>query len=408
MKGSAGIPALKLTVLNKLIEKFPKAPSMFFTNLFPAQQYESDNIKWDLEYGSAGMTPFVAPGAPSPAIGIDGVGEASAKAAYFKEKMYFDEEFLNNMKQPGTVATYATAERHLARGMQKLRQRCDRRREWMMSQMMVNGGFNYLTKGGTKLGVSYGVPETHLVTLDAARQWDDGADRNPVEDIFDAKSVLADDAGVIPSYAMLNSELLKLLILDTKLQALLSKSAFGNGDLFSNPGPVLANLLGVGELRVYDEMYEVQGWMLSSVVGASSTTVVVDDATDFEVGGKIRFVDMSEANVWEDRVITVVNVATSTITFDAVTVNSYVAGEDKVIMRKKFITDDDFLMFSTTSADGMGIAEFMESPYGLERRWGMDVDKKDEWDPDGVWIRVQDKGIPVMYHPDTTYRLTVR
>jgi hypothetical protein len=188
----------------------------------------------------------------------------------------------------------------------------------------------------------------------------------------------------------------------------LSKSAFGNGDLFSNPGPVLANLLGVGELRVYDEMYEVQGWMLSSVVGASSTTVVVDDATDFEVGGKIRFVDMSEANVWEDRVITVVNVATSTITFDAVTVNSYVAGEDKVIMRKKFITDDDFLMFSTTSADGMGIAEFMESPYGLERRWGMDVDKKDEWDPDGVWIRVQDKGIPVMYHPDTTYRLTVR
>ena len=408
MKGSEGIPALKLTVLNKLIQKFPKAPSMFFNGMFPAVKYESDNIKWDIEYGSAGMTPFVAPGAPAPAIGIDGIGEASAKAAYFKEKMYFDEEFLNNMKEVGTVAKYATAERHLSRGMQKLRNRCDRRREWMMSQMMINGGFNYLAKGGTRLGVSYGVPESHLVTLADERKWGTGAERNPIEDIFDAKSILADDAGVIPSYAMMNSELLKVLILDEKIQALLQKSTFGNGDLFANPGPVIANLLGIGEMRVYDEMYEVQGWMLSSVVGASSTTVVVDDATDFEVAGKIRFVDMSQANSWEDRIITDVNVATNTITFDAVTVNSYVAGEDKVVMRKKFIDDNTFLMFSKTSADGMGIAEFMEAPYGLDRRWGMDVDKKDEWDPDGTWIRVQDKGIPVMYFPDTTFRYTVR
>jgi len=408
MKGSAGIPALKLTVLNKLIQKFPKAPSMFFTNLFPAQKYESDNIKWDIEYGSAGMTPFVAPGAPAPAIGLDGIGEASAKAAYFKEKMYFDEEFLNNMKQVGTVATYATAERYLSRGMQKLRNRCDRRREWMMSQMMVNGGFNYLTKGGTRLGVSYGVPESHLVTLATNRKWGTGVDANPIEDIFDAKSILADDAGVIPTYSMLNSELLKTLILDEDLQALLSKSAFGNGDLFSNPGPVLAKLLGVGELRVYDEMYEVQGWLLSNVTGGSSTTVIVDDATDFEVDGRIRFVDMSAANSWEDRKITGVNVATNTITFDSAPVNTYVAGEDKVIMRKKFIDDNTFLMFNPTSADGMKISEFMEAPYGLDRKWGMDVDKKDEWDPDGTWIRVQDKGIPVMYHPDTIFRYTVR
>lgn len=408
MKGSAGIPALKLTVLNKLIEKFPKAPSMFFTGLFSAVQADSDNIKWDIEYGSAGMTPFVAPGAPAPAIGIDGIGEAAAKVAYYKEKMYFDEEFLNNMRQPGTYATYATAERHLGRGMQKLRHRCDRRREWMMSQMMVNGGFNYLAKGGTRLGVSYGVPETHLIELAAARRWGTGADRNPMEDIFDAKSILADDAGVIPSYSIMNSELLKTLILDEKIQALLSKSHFGNGDLFTNPGPVLASLLGVGELRTYDEMYELTGWIMSPVVANSSTTVVVDDATDFEVGGKLRFIDMTKTNVWQDRWITDVNVDTNTLTFSAVLTRGFVAGQDKVVMRKKFIDDDTFLMFATTSADGMPIAEFMEAPYGLDRQWGLNVDTKDEWDPDGIWLRVQDKGLPVMYHPDTSIRYKVR
>lgn len=408
MKGSAGIPALKLTVLNKLISKFPKAPSMFFTNLFSAQQYESDNIKWDIEYGSAGMTPFVAPGAPAPAIGIDGYGEASAKAAYFKEKMYFDEEFLNNLREPGTVAKYNTAERHLSKGIQKLRNRCDRRREWMMSQMLINGGFNYLAKGGTRLGVSYGIPETHLVALETDRMWGTGASRNPVEDIFDAKTILADDAGIIPGHTMMNSELLKTLMLDEKIQSLLTKSAFGNGDLFSNPGPVLAALLGVGDLRVYDEMYEVTGWLMAPVVAGVTVAIIVDDATDFEVGGKLRFVDMSESNVWEDEVITAVNVATNTVTIAEAPTLGFIAGEDKVLMRKKFIDDDTFLMFATSSADGMSIAEFMEAPYGTDRKWGMDVDKKDEWDPDGVWVRVQDKGLPVMYHPDTIFRYTVR
>ena len=408
MKGSAGIPALKLTVLNKLITKFPKAPSMFFSGLFSSQQYESDNIKWDIEYGSAGMTPFVAPGAPAPAIGIDGYGEASAKAAYFKEKMYFDEEFLNNLREVGTVAKYNTAERHLAKGIQKLRNRCDRRREWMMSQMMVNGGFNYLAKGGTRLGVSYGVPQSHLVTLGSTRKWGTGANRNPVEDIFDAKTILADDAGITPGHAMMNSELLKTLMLDEKIQSLLTKSAFGNGDLFANPGPVLSALLGVGDLRVYDEMYEVTGWLMGAVVGGTTTAIVVDDATDFEVGGKLRFVDMSESNVWEDETITAVNVATNTVTVATAPTLSFVAGEDKVLMRKKFIDDNTFLMFGTTSADGMPIAEFMEAPYSTDRTWGMNVDKKDEWDPDGVWVRVQDKGIPVMYHPDTIFRYTVR
>jgi len=117
---------------------------------------------------------------------------------------------------------------------------------------------------------------------------------------------------------------------------------------------------------------------------------------------------MSEASSWEDREITAVNVSTNTITVASAPSNSYIAGEDKVIMRKKFIDDDTFLIFSDTSADGMKIAEFMQAPYGLERQWGMNVDKKDEWDPDGTWTRVQDKGLPVLYYPDTIYRLKVR
>jgi len=402
MKGSKGIPALQLVVLNKLIEKFTRPPSNFFSGLFPITQYDSDSIEWDIEYGSGGMTPFVAPGSVAPAIGIDGLGSASAKAAFWKEKMYFDEEFLNNLREPGSVATYMKAERILAKGAKKLRWRVDRRREWMNCSMLLNGTLSYIQQGGIKFTVSYGIPTSHMVTLDDSRNWQDGASRNPVEDIFDAKQLIADDAMVVPNYAVMNSQMLKVLLFDTQIQALLAKSAFGNGDLFSRPTQVIANLLGIGNITLYDELYEVQAWLTATV---GSTTIYLDDVSDFEVGGKARFYKMTEYNSYEDEVITAVDVANGTITVGQQPDYAFVGGRDKVVMRKKFIPDNVFFMFAD-SQDGTKIAEFMEAPYGNSRRWGFFADTKDEWDPEGVWLRVQDKGLPVLYYPDTTYKIT--
>ena len=407
MKGSEGIASLKLENLNKLISKFDKAPGMFFSNLFPTVKYESDTIRWETEYGSAGMTPFVAPGTVAPAVGVDGTGEASAKAAFYKEKMYFDEEFLNNMRQPGTWATYQMAERKLSRGMSKLDYRIQRRREWMMSQMFIEGSFSYIQKGGAKFTVDYGVPSTHKVTLTGNDRWNiTHADSDPIEDIFDAKVIVADDSGSPVSVAMCNSQLLKVLMMKASLQALLSKSAFGNGDLFANPSAVVGNLLGVGPLVIYDDLYEVPAWLTGTVTGGSTTEISVDDASDFVVGGELRFHDMSEVNTWEDSTISAVDVEAGTVTVDVAPVSSYVAGEDKVTMKKKFIGDNKFFMFNTAQ-DGAKVAEFMEAPYGNNRRWGKYADRKDEWDPEGLWLRIQDKGLPVLYYPDTTFTYTV-
>jgi hypothetical protein len=409
MKGSEGIASLKLETLNKLIQKFPKAPSNTFSNMFPTTQYESDTIRWEVEYGSAGMTPFVAPGATAPTIGLDGTGEASASCAFFKEKIYFDEEFLNNLREPGSWATFQTAEKKLARGLQKLNYRCDRRREWMLAKMLLDGSLTYTKKGGVRFTVSYGVPSTHLVTLTTNYMWGTGSTRNPMGDIMDGKIVLADDAGVPGTglIGMCNSQALRTLMFDSNFQTLLQKSAFGEGDLFKNPSAVIGNLLGVGQLMINDDQYEIPGWLTGAVTGSSTTTISVDDVTDMEAGGKLRFHDVSEANVWEDEVISSVSIANSTVTVATAPTLSFKANEDKVTMKKKFIPDNKFFLFST-SYEGQPIGEMMEAPYGMQRRWGKYIDRKDEWDPEGVWIRVQDKCLPVMYHPDTTYVITFK
>ncbi len=163
--------------------------------------------------------------------------------------------------------------------------------------------------------------------------------------------------------------------------------------------------MGVGPLTVYDEMFEITGW-LTTTTGVG-LVIYVDDASDFEVGGTARFVDMSEVNVWEDEVIDGVDVEAGTISVVAAPTIHFKAGEDKVVMRKKFIPDNVFFMFAD-NAEGESIAEFMEAPHGLGRNWGMFADTKDQWDPEGVYLRVQDKGLPVLYHPDTTYKLIVK
>jgi hypothetical protein len=380
---------------------------MYFSNLFPVVQYDSDTIRWEIEYGSAGMTPFVAPGSVAPAVGVDGTGEASAKAAFYKEKMYFDEEFLNNMREPGSWATYQAAERKLARGAKKLDYRIDRRREWMLSQMFIEGSFAYLQKGAAKFTVNYGIPQTHKVTLTANDRWNvNHADSNPMEDIFNAKTILADDAGVTVEVAMCNSELLKVLMMKQSIQDLLKSSAFGDGDLFKDPARVIGVLLGVGPLAIYDDLYEIPAYLTGNVTGGATTVISVDNSSDFAAGGKLRFYDMSEVNVWEDCVIASVDPEAGTVTVTVAPVNSYVAGEDKVTMKKKFIADNKFFMFNTTH-EGEKIGEFMEAPYGNSRRWGKFADTKDEWDPEGIWLRVQDKGLPVLYHPDSTFTYSV-
>lgn len=396
--------SLRLEVLNDFITKLPVAPENRFLNIFGTTSYESDTIRWAAEYGAMGMTPFAAPGAPAPVTTDDDwYSEGSARAAYYKEKKYFDESYLNNLANELNPVVRKTAQQTLARAISKFNYRIDRRREWMIAKMLFDGGFSYSQDKGIKFTVDYGIPATHKITLSGNDVWGTGSTRNPIEDIWDAKQILKDDAGIEATNIVTTSEVLKLLMFDADIRSLLSKSTFGEGDLFQDPKRVIGTLLGVGTLETYDAVYEFR----SFIVSASGTSVVVEDAMDFEVGATARIRDMSKARSWEDIKITAINYATNTLTLASSITGTYKAGRDVVTCRKRFVDPYKFMMFSPT-AEGQKIAEFMEAPYGLERRYGKFIDTKTEWDPDGIWLRVQDKGLPVLYNPETILTITVK
>lgn len=399
-----GVGIFKLETLNKFIQKLPRQENLLFINLFPTDQYPSDTIRWMVEYGSVGMTPFVAPGSPAPNVGDDQFySEGSAVAAYWKEKTFLDEVILNNLREPLTEQTYYTAEKQVARRTQRLRARCDRRKEWMISQMMFNHKFSYQIKGGTKFTVNYNVPPQNIQTLAGEDFWKKangakGDTATPLKDVFEFRKTYVDELGREPEYCVITSDMLTWWMFDPYLVDLLKKSHFGEGDLYRNPQGVFASLMGLGNLVVYDEFFDITSWTTADIAGGSSTSVTVEEATDFRPG-PCRIYDMTTMFAFEEAEITSVNFGTNTLNFAEPPTGSFPKGKCRVSLRKKFACEDK-LMFFSSNVDGETIAEFMEAPFGLNRNWGMYGDTKEEWDPDGLWMRIQNKGLPVMYWPN--------
>lgn len=418
-RGASDIPALRLEVLQDVMKTFMTAPKFFLMNLFPSSNALSSTIKWESQRGGRGMTPFVPPGAPAQVTAPHGIAEHYAEAAYWKEKMPFDEEFLNNIRKPGTTAEYQSAEATLAKELAALSWRSDRRKEWMFSQMLFNDGFTYHVKGGYRVTIDYGIPSDHNVTLASAYNWSDGGSKNILSDIQDGKQKISNDCGGKVNVAICNSEVLKLLANDTTIRQLLQRSYFmggagGSKNLFEgnkhdiigvNPG-VVGSLLDIDTFYVYDEMYEVRAWLTSGVTGGQTSWFTVDDTSDFEDDQTLRFWDTS-AGTYEDRDIIGVNHENGTINVESSPANSYRSGEDYVTMLKYYIPSNKFVMMAT-SVDGQPIAEYKQAPYGLGRNFGQYTDQHENWDPDVVWIRVQDKGLPILKNRDAMYILGVQ
>lgn len=408
-RGISEIPELRLNVLQKFITTFMAAPDLMLMNMFSSSVSPSSRIRWESMRGGRGMSPFVAPGAVAPRTAPHGVAQHSAEAAYWKEKMYFDEEFLNNLRKEGTDAMYLDAKARLARELAGLVNRSNRRKEWMFAQMLFTGSFTYMKKGGLMETVDYDIPSDHTVTLAGNYRWGESSS-NIIGDMRDGKRKIKEDCGSKVDTCICNSTVLAKLADDTTIRQLLQKSYFGDGRLFASGGNtdfveananVIASLLDIPKIIIYDEMYEIKEWLTSAVTGGQTSWITVTDTSNMVAGEKLRFHDVS-AGTYEDVRMVAVDKFNNKIQLAGAPAASYKAAQDCVTMRKYYVPDDKFVMMASR-VDGEPIAEYKEAPFGLGRQYGIYTDRKEEWDPEGIFIRVQNKGIPVLYHRDAVY-----
>ncbi len=396
------IPELRLTTLQGLVERFVMPPDLYFSNQFAEADLEGDTAEWESFVGSRGLAPFAAPDSESKETSPGGYGLHKLSVAYWKERMHFGSDFLNKLRKPGTLAKQ-TAQEYLARQMTDLENRNRRRKEWMIAQMITKGGFTYVQPNDVKISVDYGIPADHKVTLTTDYKWGSGTSSDMIGDILAAKLALQNDSGAAYAEAYLTTELLYTMLKDANIQKILEKSAYGNGDLYARPKEVLSDLLGI-TFVIYDEMFQIRSWLIANVTGGSTTVFSVDEAMDYAAGDSL-YIYCPEENKREKLVIASVDANASTITVSVAPTNSYKALKTCVYVTRKFIPTNTFTMFAP-EVQGTKSCEFKRAPFGLNGTYGMQVDRKETWDPDGVFIRVQDKGLPVLYNPDAVYILT--
>jgi hypothetical protein len=355
----------------------------------------------------------MAPGTKTPQTEPTGLAAHQAKAAFMGEKMYLDEQFLNNLRKAGTESTYQTARDTLAKELAGLRYRVDRRKEWMFAKMISAGTFSYLDKGSTKLTVDYDIPSDHIVTLGSSYKWGTGGSADILSDIRDAKIKIKDDTDNDANFAIMTQTVLRYMIENSAVQNLFQTQQFNRPDLLGRDPSnqlgirpaVLGSLLDIPNIMIYDEKYTIKAWLTGAVTASSTTTISVSSTADFEVGGTLRFHDTS-AGTWEEETISAVNTESGTLTISSAPSTSYKAGEDYVSMTKTFVANDLFIL-GTTTVDGQKIAEWVDAPFGLNRNYGITTTQWSEEDPEGTYIRVQNKGLPVLYNPDALYILDV-
>uniref|UniRef100_A0A6M3ISS3 Putative capsid protein n=1 Tax=viral metagenome TaxID=1070528 RepID=A0A6M3ISS3_9ZZZZ len=412
-RGLGDIASLRLEVLQDFVTTWMSPPELMLHTLFPSSNSPSSTILWESKEGGRGMSPFKPPGAPTQITSPFGIAEHSAEAAFWGDKMFFDEEFLNNLRKPGQPDVYMPAQQRLAEELGDLTNRAYRRKEWMFSKMLFSGSFTYQVKQGVYHYVDYGIRDDHIVTLGSDYKWENGTKRDIWGDITTAKRKVKTACGGTIDWAACNSTVLEYLAKDPTMLTLLQKSTFGDGDLFKgtinklvgvNPR-VIASLLDIPNLLIYDEQYEVRSYLTAVVTADSTVTIYVEDASDYEIGGTLRFVDVS-AGTYEEETISAVSEQSGTVTVSTAPSTSYKATADYVTMIKYFIPDDKFVMFASR-VDGKPIAEYKAAPFGLDRNYGLKPDRWEDKDPDGVYIRVEDKGLPILKQRDGIYILDV-
>jgi hypothetical protein len=409
------IPELQLSVLNKFIEKTPTPPSMVLSNMFPTNNAPSDSLEWESRYGSAEMIPFVARGSRGPSIGLDGVGKHSAKAAYFTQTAFLGEEFLNNLRQPGTREQKMSGQTEIARLMNRLLYANDRRREWMYSKMLFDGSMSYTIKASsatpTFASVSWGIPTSHQVTLGATARWygssGEVADRDVFGDMFNLRNRLMDslETELLDLNVFLNGRLIQSLIKDSGIRDLAQTQNISEAQLVNNAPGALAQILGVGSIVPYNASYTITSHLAQAYT--SGTTIYVVDPTDFVVGGEVYITSTVDRAAGPRATITAVDTATGAITINTdLTGATGVPFKSQLAMRQWFL-DPRKVVAVVPSVDGQPIAELMQAPYGNDGGYGKRMRTKMEEYPDGIHLISEDLCMPVCYFPAAVYQLTV-
>ena len=114
----------------------------------------------------------------------------------------------------------------IAREQKDLKDRIERRIEWMCAQLLNGGTFTDATTGYT---IDFLMPSAHKITLAGGLGWNE-AGGVPVENLLDWCSLIAQKTGLIADKLVLGKTATKNFLKNANIKALLDNRRIAVGD----------------------------------------------------------------------------------------------------------------------------------------------------------------------------------
>ncbi len=194
-----------------------KAPKSFFLDTFfrAVETHATDTLDIDTIKGKRRMAGFTRPTAKAAVVDKLGYTYQTFKLPYIKEKMPFDASQFMNRAAGQTVYDNSTPQERAAAEMGKsllyLRERIDRREEWMAMKALLTGK-TPIKGDDIDAEVDWKMASDHKVTLTSTAKWDAPTTAVPLTDFRTWRRKIQEDSGQNPDICIMPPDTVELFL----------------------------------------------------------------------------------------------------------------------------------------------------------------------------------------------------
>lgn len=370
--------------------------SLYFNNRFKSSPYPNKTIKFMVYHGDPGMAPMTHRGVQAPTYKGGGMSEVQMQGALINEKIFFNEEEVNDCMAVDPELKKA-AQRVILERIEDLSMRNDLRRDWLASQAFFNDGvISYTGEDGTRIFIDYKIPSANKQTFADTLAWGTGGDRDPAKNTSDMKRRINRSGGKLSKVFINTTTLNTKLRDDTKIQTWVKKSDHPmKHNIFTNPLEVMKEFLDI-PLEINDDFTSLSLIFTGKI---DSTHFSVNDATALKVGTEIWLVRVDGEREFEEEAATIKTVSGNVVETTSAVTGTFIPNTDLVKAEVPYLADNK-LVFAAEQVRGKDIIEWKDAPLGLGKvKFGKLFKTWPIEDPDNILTRCQRLGIWCLRHP---------
>jgi len=344
-------------------------------SFFPYEDYSTDEAIDFFQHNYWGMTPATALGADPMNVGIPSGFYKGYEFGYWGEQSVFTNKDLLQVKNP--VAPYQAdgitpnlwGQDMIAQAIQHQKYRFNVLKEAFCAALIGDGTFHYYADGVDAYypgpsSTSYILNPHYRLSVVAAGTvtyggwttggtWATAASATPVKDLNQMLLYMSQTLGLQVTEIWLSRKNAQYLIDADETAAWVEKSPkMAEAMLTVEAGLAALNkVVGANEgIRwvIEDRTYPERMLITTPTVASTSTTVVVDN--DAPLGALTTPTVMFHKADGQERLVTLTNVSSNTLTFTAADLNISMDRGDFVIYNKRFMAEDK-IVFKTTRTD---------------------------------------------------------